>query len=140
MTDTETTGRVLRPVGWTGPTGARVTAHLTGTVRMNNYRGRQAEWRTFELERIEWPAELDTAGILRGRMTYQVINGLDMIPKLPNPGFLIDDGHSVTPYYVAGYHLVHRYLSLHPENPGAGKFLSDGPTTYYWMTVEEVTT
>lgn len=100
--------RELRHVGWTGPTGAMVTAHLHYMVALDNRRGRQQKISNGTAEVITWPpADNGFVGV-----EIELVHGLDIFKDGHKARFLIDDGETVTLYYVATWHPEERNIGL----------------------------
>jgi hypothetical protein len=125
-------GRELRPIGWTGPTGARTSAHLHITVPMDNHTPtRDYAYRI--VERITWPESADGfTGI-----EISIPGGVDVFPDFRRALWLLDDGETMTPYYTATWHPEHRNIGLKRMTPEAGKpGAGFGPRrTYHVMVV-----
>lgn len=136
LADTANNGRELRPIGWTGPTGVTVSAHLSVTVPLDNYvPTREYAYRI--IERLTWPERED--GFTGSEIS--IPGGLDVFRDADRALWILDDGESVTPYVSTGFHPELRYVSLKRMRPEAGEpGAGYGPRRVYHMLVTDVRT
>ena len=87
LADTANNGRELRPIGWTGPTGVTVSAHLSVTVPLDNYvPTREYAYRI--IERLTWPEREDGfTGI-----EISIPGGMDVFKDADRALWILDDG------------------------------------------------
>jgi hypothetical protein len=138
--DTPTTdddGRTLRPLGWTGPTGARVTAHLHVSVALDNHLPVPRLRVHRVIEQITWPeAENGWTGI-----ELSIPGGLDDFRDGDRALWLLDDGSSLTAYVTVVYHPKRRYIGLKRMRPEAGTPCAGyGPRRAYHVLVTRTDT
>lgn len=127
------TGRTLRPIGWTGPTGAQVTAHLRVFVALDNYTPPR-DTASIMIERITWPKRDD--GFIG--IEISIPAGLDLFKDGDKALWMVDDGSSVTMYYTCGYHPEERYIGLKKVTPHMlGICDGFGPRRTYHLLVQE---
>lgn len=126
-----TASRPVRPVGWTGPTGASVTAHLTFMAAADNRRGRAQSIVSGVMEEIAWPPSDD--GFTGVELT--IVGGLDLFKDGYRARYLIDDGTNVRVYYVATYHPTERNIGLKHMRTGIFDPECDGPHTLYQLKI-----
>lgn len=121
MTETANEIEFLRPLGWTGPTGARIVAHLGYHAATDNRRGRAQTVVTGTAEVYDWTDNpTHQANGWKG-IEISLPHGLDLFPDGHNARFLIlnREAGTQTIYYVAGYHPTRRSIGLKPELPSA---------------------
>lgn len=118
----------IRPVGWTGPTGTVVEAHLRGWSPLDNHQPTRHHAHV-DIERWRWPDRGDGfVGI-----ELSIIGGLDKYRHGRRALWLVDDGETVTPYYTCGYHETGRYIGLKKYPVG----LESGVMHTYYLRVRE---
>lgn len=121
--------RKIYPVGWAGPTGARVVRHLSGVSALDNYE----PTRTYGyplIECWEWPPSEDGyTGV-----ELNIAAGLDIFKHARRALWLIDDGETVTPYYTVTYHETERNVGLKRYPVG----LESGVLHTYYIRVKGV--
>lgn len=131
----------LRPLGWTGPTGAKITEHLHYTAATDNKRGRAQTVVSGTAEVYDWtdnPTHQEN-----GWMGTEVSlpHGMDLFPDGHKARFLIINKVTgeVTLYWVTGYHPEKRYIGLKREQ---GSLIFDGeihgPKKMYTLFVGKV--
>lgn len=131
MTSTETPG-TPRPIGTVfNRTGATVTAHLSFMAATDNRRGNAQTIATGILEELHWPPREDgfTGTELR------IVGGMDHFPDASSARYLIDDGESLTLYYVATYHPELRTIGLKHMRSGTWEPSTDGPARLYTLKI-----
>jgi hypothetical protein len=101
----------IRPIGWTGPTGATVTAHLRFVAATDNRKGRGQTIVTGLMEEIHWPPRDD--GFVG--VELRIISGLDLFKDGHAARFLIDGGSPLALYYVATWGPDDRAIGLKHE-------------------------
>jgi hypothetical protein len=130
MTDTTHGAQTLRPLGWAGPTGARVVEHITTWTPLDNHTPARKQ-ATLTIERYDWPTTDTTPDDQRLLIPF----GLDLFPRAHHALWLLDDAdnETVKVYYSAGWHEKRRYVTLHPLPIGMhGGF---GPRTTYHLMI-----
>ena len=130
----------LRPLGWTGPTGAKITAHLLYVAATDNRRGRAQTVISGTAEVYDWTdnptyQESGWTGVEIG-----LPHGLDLFPDGHKSRFLLIDRDTgeVTVYYAATYHPEHRNIGLKRET-GSSIFDGEihGPHKMYTLFVSK---
>lgn len=121
----------IRPVGWTGPGGAKVVAHWRATAAMDNHTPTR-NYSVAMLEEWVWPPRED--GFVG--LEFVIVGGLDAFPRAEGARWILDDGESVRLMYSAGYHPKGRYVGI--KTYPSGDVLGDGPRTVYHLIVKKV--
>lgn len=132
MTETWPDVETLRPIGWTGPTGVRVAAHVRVWSPLDNHTPTRSDV-TCTLEQYEWPVRAD--GFTGNE--YRIPGGLDLFPQGDRALWLLDDGTHVTVLYCTGYHPAKRYIGL--KSFPAGLVGGFGPRRTYHLMIQEIT-
>lgn len=91
--------REIRPIGWTGSTGAMVSGHLRATAAIDRYEPPRSHANVM-IEEIHWPPSDD--GFTGAELV--IIGGLSAFRLARKAVWIIDDGQTVRPYYTVMYH------------------------------------
>lgn len=121
-----------RPIGWTGPTGAKVVRHVRAFAALDNHTPARRTKRV-TLEEYEWPPSDD--GFIG--VQYRIVGGLDVFPYGAKALWLLDDGQTVRVMYTAAHHPTERYIGVKDFTP-TGFGFGCGPTVAYHLKVTEV--
>jgi hypothetical protein len=120
----------LRPVGWTGPTGAKVIRHWRAYAALDNHTPSRREASVI-LEEIEWPPSDDGfTGV-----EFRIVKGLDHFRHGAHAVWLLDDGGTLRVMYTATYHPTERTIGVKTFTPDSH---NHGPATVYHLRITEV--
>lgn len=128
MTDTTTEARQLRPLGWVGPSGAQVTAHISVWAPLDNWTPARRE-AALTLEQYTWPQRDD--GFIGVELS--IPGGLDHFRHGANALWLLDDSDSVSMYHTATFHPTERNIGL--KSFPAGLIGGFGPRITYHLMI-----
>lgn len=122
----------LRPIGWTGPTGAMVVRHLRAWCPLDNHIPARRETIVM-MEEYHWPLRDD------GYSGYEVriIGGLDAFPKGAHALWIMDEAGKSRVMHTAGWHETHRYIAL--KSFPAGLLGGFGPRIAYHLMTTDAT-
>jgi hypothetical protein len=129
----ENATRELLPIGHVSRSGASVVAHLSYVAAVDNRRGRAQGIEYGTAEVWQWPPRKDGwSGV-----EISLPGGLDLFKDGHAVRFLIAEGDTITPYYVATFHPTERNIGLKRLTPSAWDPESDGPKRTYYLHVNE---
>jgi hypothetical protein len=125
-----------RPLGWTGPTGAKITAHLHFNAATDNRRGRAQTVVSGVAEVYDW-----TDNTLHQQDGWtgteiSIVDGLDLFDHSARFLIMNPSTGETTLYYASGYHPKERYIGL--KRLTASSVFdpeSDGPRRLYTLFV-----
>jgi hypothetical protein len=130
----------LRPLGWTGPTGVTVSAHLHYTAATDNMRGRRQTVITDTAEVYDWSANPHYKEDGWEGNEICLPRGLDLFRDGCSARFLLINKVTgeVALYYVASYHPERRNIGLKRET-GSTVFDGNvhGPKKMYTLFVTQ---
>lgn len=104
----------LRPLGWTGPTGAKITEHLHYIAATDNRMGRGQTIVNGVAEVYDWQDnQLFQESGWTG-LELSLVDGLGLFPRGHKARYLVINklAGTSTLYYAAGYHPAQGYIGL----------------------------